>query len=62
MNPAELSALLDRLIAGWENEVVEFKTASTQYSAEKTGGYVSAIANEASQESSVGRKRSVRSI
>lgn len=47
MNPAELSALLDRLIAGWENEVVEFKTASTQYSADKTGGYVSAIANEA---------------
>ena len=47
MNPAELSALLDQLIAGWENEVVEFKTARNQYSADKTGAYVSAVANEA---------------
>jgi len=47
MTPAELSALLDRLIAGGENEVVEFKTAGNQYSADKTGEYVSAIANEA---------------
>ena len=47
MTPAELTTLLDQLIAGWENEVVEFKTASNQYSADKTGEYVSAIANEA---------------
>jgi len=47
MTPAELAALLDRLIAGGENEVVEFKTAGNQYSADKTGEYVSAIANEA---------------
>ncbi|MCO5173092.1 MAG: putative DNA binding domain-containing protein [Trueperaceae bacterium] len=47
MTPAELTALLDRLIAGWENEVVEFKTTSNQYSADKTGEYVSAMANEA---------------
>ena len=47
MTSADLTALLDRLIAGWENEVVEFKTASSQYSADKTGEYVSAIANEA---------------
>lgn len=43
----ELTELLDRLLAGGENEVVEFKTASKQYSADKTGEYVSAIANEA---------------
>jgi ATP-dependent DNA helicase RecG len=47
MTPTELHALLDQLIAGWENEVVEFKTASNQYSADKTGEYVSAVANEA---------------
>lgn len=47
MTPAEMTALLDRLLADWENEVVEFKTASNQYSADKTGEYVSAIANEA---------------
>lgn len=47
MTPAELFSLLDRLIADWENEVAEFKTASNQYSADKTGAYVSAIANEA---------------
>lgn len=47
MTPDELSDLIDRLIDGWENEVVEFKTASNQYSADKTGEYVSAIANEA---------------
>ncbi|WP_419817612.1 RNA-binding domain-containing protein [Glaciibacter flavus] len=47
MTATELTELLDRLIADWENEVVEFKTASNQYSADKTGEYVSAIANEA---------------
>ncbi len=43
----ELAKLLDRLLAGWENEVVEFKEAANQYSAEKTGEYVSALSNEA---------------
>src|SRR5690606_15742270 len=47
MTPPELTALLDRLVAGWENEVVQFKTASNQHSADKTCEYVSAIANEA---------------
>lgn len=43
----ELTELLDQLITGWENEVVEFKTATRQYSADKTGEYVSALSNEA---------------
>lgn len=47
MTPDELIDLFSHLIDGWENEVVEFKTASTQYSADKTGEYCSAIANEA---------------
>lgn len=43
----KLSELLDRLLAGWENEVVEFKEAARQFSADKTGEYVSALSNEA---------------
>ena len=43
----ELTGLLDRLLAGWENEVVEFKEAAHQFSADKTGEYVSALSNEA---------------
>ena len=43
----ELTELLDRLLAGWENEVVEFKEAAHQFSADKTGEYVSALSNEA---------------
>ena len=43
----ELTELLDRLLAGWENEVVEFKEAARQFSADKTGEYVSALSNEA---------------
>ncbi|MBB1514263.1 putative DNA binding domain-containing protein [Tessaracoccus sp. MC1627] len=43
----ELTDLLDRLLAGWENEVVEFKEAARQFSADKTGEYVSALSNEA---------------
>ena len=39
--------LLDRLLVGWENEVVEFKEAARQFSADKTGEYVSALSNEA---------------
>lgn len=47
MTPTKLTALLDQFISGLGDEVVEFETASTQYSAHKTGKYVSAIANEA---------------
>ena len=43
----ELTGLLDRLLAGWENEVVEFKEAARQFSADKAGEYVSALSNEA---------------
>lgn len=43
----ELTGLFDRLLAGWENEVVEFKEAAHQFSADKTGEYVSALSNEA---------------
>lgn len=47
MSPDEVNALLTSLIDGWENEVVEFKEAARQYSADKTGEYVSALSNEA---------------
>ncbi|MDT0202398.1 RNA-binding domain-containing protein [Nocardioides sp. AE5] len=47
MSPDELRDLLDDLIDGWENEVVEFKEAAHQFSADKTGEYVSALSNEA---------------
>ncbi len=44
---SELTELLLRLLGGWENEVVEFKEAAWQFSADKTGEYVSALSNEA---------------
>lgn len=47
MTPAEMNSLLDRLIAGWENEVVEFKEAGDGYSTDKIGEYFSALSNEA---------------
>lgn len=47
MSPDELNSLLTDLIDGWENEVVEFKEAERQFSADKTGEYVSALSNEA---------------
>lgn len=47
MSPDELESLLTNLIGGWENEVVEFKQATRQFSADKTGEYVSALSNEA---------------
>ena len=46
-SPPELTALLFRLLAGGENEVVEFKEARRQFSTDKTGEYVSALSNEA---------------
>lgn len=47
MDHAELTELLERLIATWENEVVEFKEASNDYDTDKIGKYFSALANEA---------------
>jgi len=43
----DLTALLQQLIATWENEVVEFKQASNDYSTDDIGKYFSALANEA---------------
>lgn len=43
----ELENLLDRLIADWENEVVEFKNVGDSYSTSDIGKYFSALANEA---------------
>lgn len=47
MTPAELAVLLDRLIAGWESEVVEFKEATDNFSTSDIGKYFSALSNEA---------------
>jgi ATP-dependent DNA helicase RecG len=47
MDPARLSQLLSELIATWENEVVEFKQAGSDYSTDDIGKYFSALANEA---------------
>jgi ATP-dependent DNA helicase RecG len=47
MNPEKLNRLLEQLIAAWENEVVEFKQASTDYDTDKIGEYFSALSNEA---------------
>lgn len=43
----ELRKLLDRLIAGWESEVVEFKEANDNFSTSEIGKYFSALSNEA---------------
>lgn len=47
MEPADLRALLEQLIATWENEVVEFKQANNDYDTNKIGEYFSALSNEA---------------
>jgi ATP-dependent DNA helicase RecG len=47
MEHAALKALLDSLISAWENEVIEFKEASDNYSTSDIGKYFSALANEA---------------
>lgn len=39
--------LLDSLIDGWENEVVEFKEAGRDYDTDRIGRYVCALCNEA---------------
>lgn len=43
----ELSNHFNRLLTVWENEVVKFKEAGTQFSADKISEYVSALSNEA---------------
>lgn len=47
MDDAQLTGLLDRLIANWEDEVVEFKRGGEGFSGKDLGKYVSALANEA---------------
>ena len=44
---SELADLLDHLIDRWENEVVEFKQVTDNYSTSDIGKYFSALANEA---------------
>lgn len=44
---AEYYELLQSLMENWEYEIVEFKTASGQFSPDKIGQYFSAISNEA---------------
>lgn len=47
MDQTALSSLLNELIATWENEVVEFKQANSDYDTDKIGEYFSALSNEA---------------
>ncbi|WP_304303642.1 RNA-binding domain-containing protein [Pseudacidovorax intermedius] len=47
MDSAAVTALLERLIATWENEVVEFKRAGRDYDTDRIGQYFSALSNEA---------------
>lgn len=47
MEKTDLTPLLESLIATWENEVVEFKQAGSDYSTDDIGKYFSALANEA---------------
>lgn len=42
-----MQSLLTRLIAEWENEVVEFKQAGNDYDTDKIGRYFAALSNEA---------------
>lgn len=43
----EMNALLEQLIHDWENEVVEFKQAGSDFKTDSIGKYFSALANEA---------------
>ena len=47
MTPEQLQSLLRELIAGWENECVEFKEANDNFSTSDIGKYFSALSNEA---------------
>lgn len=46
-SPADLTALLNRLLAKAENEVLEFKEANDNFSSDRIGEYFSALSNEA---------------
>lgn len=46
MEQSELKKLLQKLISTWENEVVEFKQVTNNYSTHDIGKYFSALANE----------------
>ncbi|MFG6543810.1 RNA-binding domain-containing protein [Sulfitobacter sp. 1A10445] len=60
--------VLERLIEGWESEVVEFKEANDNYSTDLIGKYFSALANEANLRNTTnawlifGVKNSTRSV
>jgi ATP-dependent DNA helicase RecG len=47
MEQAELKSLLDKLIAAWESEVIEFKEAGDSFSTSEIAKYFSALSNEA---------------
>jgi len=47
MKPEELKPLLAQLIAGWENEIVEFKNVGDSYPTSDIGKYFSTLSNEA---------------
>ncbi len=47
MTEQEMTALLDRLIANWEDEVVEFKSGNKNFATDEIGRYFSALSNEA---------------
>jgi ATP-dependent DNA helicase RecG len=47
MTDQELHHILQRLLAGWENECVEFKDANDNFSTSDIGKYFSALSNEA---------------
>lgn len=44
---ADIFSILEKLIENWENEIVEFKEVSNDFSNDKIGKYFSAISNEA---------------
>lgn len=44
---SEIKLLIQKLIAGSENEVVEFKEAKSNFSFKELGKYFSALSNEA---------------
>lgn len=47
MTPEQLQSLLRELIAGWENECVEFKEVNDNFPTSDIGKYFSALSNEA---------------
>ena len=47
MTEPELQQVLQRLLAQWESECVEFKAASNDYDTSDIGKYFSALSNEA---------------